>query len=145
MMSGNGLSRYNSTSSTSGIGPVRHTVSAWVRGDAHPYDGIPMDPGIMATGYGATSTIYDHSHSYDARSDPRQYCGDRRDSGYVSGFDTTRDNIYGTPSYPTMVGGSGKEQTSMYSVHDYQGLPPLRPPPPLLHTRGDGMDCRPSR
>jgi hypothetical protein len=130
MTSGNGVSRYSPAAPIGGVGPMRHSASAWVRGDARPYDGIPMDPNAMAAGYGPASSPYDRSRPYDARSDPRNYYGDRRDSGYASGYDTSRDNLYGAPGYATSgVGGGG--QTGMYSMLDYRDLPP--------HARAESM------
>jgi hypothetical protein len=123
MVGGNGVSRYSPAAPTGGVGPMRHSASAWAR-DARPYDGIPIDPSAMAAGYGAVSSGYDRPRSYDVRSDPRHYYGDRRDSGYVSGYDASRDNLYGAPGYASASGGAGGGQAGMYSVRDYRDLPP---------------------
>jgi hypothetical protein len=137
MASGNGVSRYSPAAPTGGVGPMRHSASAWVRSDARPYDGVPMDPGAMAAGYGPPSSAYDHSRPYDARSDPRNYYADRRDSGYASGYDTTRDNLYGASGYATAGVGGGGAQAGMYPVRDYRELPP--------HARADSMGYTTSR
>jgi hypothetical protein len=130
MASGNGVSRYSPAAATGGVGPMRHSASAWVRSDARPYDGIPIDPNTMAAGYGPPSSAYDRSRSYDVRSDPRSYYGDRRDSGFGSGYDAHRDNLYGAPGYPSASGGGGGA-AGVYSMRDYRDLPP--------HARADSM------
>ncbi|CAF2479247.1 unnamed protein product [Rotaria sp. Silwood2] len=136
MASGNGLSRYSPAAPTSGVGPMRHSASAWVRSDARPYDGIQMDPSAMAASYGPVSAVYDRSRSYDARSDPRNYYGDRRDSGYGSGYDASRDNLYAAQTYASM-GGNSSGQAGLYSIRDYRDLPP--------HARTDSMGYGTSR
>jgi len=136
MASGNGVSRYSPAAPTGGVGPMRHSASAWVRSDTRPYDGIPIDPNAVAAGYGPTSAAYDRSRSYDVRSDPRAYYGDRRDSAFGSGYDTSRDNLYGAPGYAHASEGGGG-QTGMYSMRDYRELPP--------HTRADSMGYGTSR
>ncbi|CAF0890397.1 unnamed protein product [Rotaria sordida] len=123
MASGNGLSRYSPAAPTSGVGPMRHSASAWVRSDARPYDGIQMDPNAMAAGYGPVSAVYDRSRPYDVRTDPRHYYEDRRDSGYGSGYDASRDNLYAAQTYASMS-GSNSGQAGMYSMRDYRDLPP---------------------
>ncbi|CAF0787080.1 unnamed protein product [Rotaria sp. Silwood1] len=130
MASGNGLSRYSPAAPTSGVGPMRHSASAWVRSDVRPYDGISMDPNAMAAGYGPVSAVYDRSRAYDARSDPRHYYGDRRDSGYGTGYDASRDNLYAAQTYASM-GGNSSGQAGMYSMRDYRDIPP--------HARTDSM------
>ncbi len=130
MASGNGVSRYSPAAPTGGVGPMRHSASAWVRSDTRPYDGIPIDPAAMAAGYGPGSSVYDRSRSYDVRSDPRSYYGDRRDSGFGSGYEASRDNLYNAPGYANASGSSGG-QAGMYSVRDYRELPP--------HARTDSM------
>lgn len=123
MATGNGLSRYNPAIPNSGVGPMRHNTSSWVRSDARPYEGIPMDPNAMAATYGSPSSFYDRSRPYDARSDPRHYYSDRRDSGYLSGYDAPRDNLYPPQSYPSMGPHSGG-QPNVYSIRDYRDVPP---------------------
>ena len=127
MSGGNGVSRYSPAAPPGGVGPMRHSASAWVRSDARPYDGIPMDPNGMTAGYGLTSSAYDRSRPYDARSDPRSYYNDQRDAGFDPGYDASRDNLYSTPGYSHAGGG----QAEMYPMRDYRELPP--------HARGDGM------
>lgn len=131
MTAGNGVSRYSPAIPPGGVGPMRHSASAWVRGDTRPYDGIPMDPNAMNAGYGPPPAGYDRPRSYDARPDPRNYYNDRSDSGYGSGYDATRDNMYGAPGYPTASSGGGNNSagggggpTGMYPVRDYPDLPP---------------------
>ncbi len=132
MASGNGVSRYNPAAPPGGVGPMRHSASAWVRSDTRPYDSIPMDPNALAAGYGSALSPYDRSRSYDVRSDPRSYYGDRRDSGFGPGYDASRDNPYVTPGYANASGGGGGGgQAGMYSMRDYRELPP--------HARADGM------
>ncbi len=128
MASGNGVSRYSPSGSTGGVGPMRHSASAWVRSDARPYDGIPIDPNAMAAGYGPASSVYDRSRSYDVRPDPRSYYGDRRDGGFGPGYEASRDNLYGAAGY---ANASGAGQAGMYSMRDYHELPP--------HARADSM------
>ncbi len=130
MAGGNGVSRYSPAASTGGVGPMRHSASAWVRSDARPYDGIPMDPNAVAAGYGPVSSAYDRSRAYDVRSDPRAYYGDRRDSGFSSGYDASRDNVYGAAGYAN-ASGSGGGQAGMYSMRDYREVP--------QHARADTM------
>jgi hypothetical protein len=123
MASGNGASRYNPAAPTGGVGPMRHSASAWIRSDTRPYDGIPMDPNAMAA-------AYDRPRPYDVRSDPRSYYGDRRDSGFGTGYDASRDNPYVAPGYAN-ADGSGGGQAGMYSMREYRELPP--------HARADSM------
>lgn len=130
MAGGNGVSRYSPAAPTGGVGPMRHSASAWVRSDARPYEGVQMDPNALATGYGPPSSAYDRSRPYDVRSDPRAYYGDRRDSGYTSGYDASRDNLYGAPGYPT-ADGSSAGQAGVYSMRDYREIP--------SHARADSM------
>lgn len=130
MTGGNGVSRYSPAAPTGGVGPMRHSASAWVRSDARPYDGIQMDPNGMTGGYGPTSSAYDRSRPYDIRSDPRAYYADRRDSGYTSGYDASRDNLYGATGYGNPTGSSGG-QAGMYSMRDYREIP--------SHHRPDSM------
>ncbi|CAF1075883.1 unnamed protein product [Adineta steineri] len=130
MSSGNGVSRYSPAAPTGGVGPMRHSASAWARGDARPYDGIPMDPSAMSAGYGPVSSTYDRQRSYDIRSDPRHYYPDRRDSGYGSGYDASRDNLYGAPGYVS-TSGSSAGQAGIYSMRDYRDLQP--------HVRADSL------
>ena len=130
MASGNGVSRYSPVAPTGGVGPMRHSASAWVRSDTRPYDGIPIDPNAMGAGYGPTPSAYDRSRPYDIRSDPRNYYGDRRDTGYGTGYDTSRDNLYGASGYVSAGVDGGGGQAGMYSMRGYRDLPP--PPPPLL-------------
>lgn len=127
MTSGNGVSRYSPAAPPGGVGPMRHSASAWVRNDARPYDGIPMDPNAMTSGYGLPSSAYDRSRPYDTRSDPRSYYNDRREVGFDPGYDTSRENLYGTPGYSHASSG----QTEMYPVRDYREVP--------SHVRGDGV------
>ncbi|CAF3817953.1 unnamed protein product [Rotaria magnacalcarata] len=135
MASGNGVSRYSPAAPNSGVGPMRHTASAWVRSDARPYDGVSMDPNALtAGGYGPP--VYDRSRPYDARSDPRNYYNDRRDSGYASGYEAQRDSLYGPPAYAGMS-ASGGGQPGMYPMRDYRELP--------THTRADSMGYGTSR
>jgi hypothetical protein len=103
MASGNGASRYNPAAPTGGVGPMRHSASAWIRSDTRPYD---------------------------VRSDPRSYYGDRRDSGFGTGYDASRDNPYVAPGYAN-ADGSGGGQAGMYSMREYRELPP--------HARADSM------
>ena len=104
---------------------MRHSASAWIRGDARPYDGISMDPAAMSAGYGPPAAAYDRARAYDARSDPRQFYGDRRDSGYASGYEVPRDNPYGAPGYAAAAGGgSSGGQEEMYPMRDYRDVPP---------------------
>jgi hypothetical protein len=131
MTSGNGVSRYSPAAPAGGVGPIRHSASAWVRGDTRPYDGISMDPNALAAGYGPASAAYDRNRSYDARSDPRNYYGDRRDSGYGSAYDAARDNVYGAQGY------ASAGQAGMFSMRDYRDLPP--------HARADNMGYGTSR
>ena len=128
MSGGNGVSRYSPAAPPGGVGPMRHSASAWVRSDARPYDGIPIDPNGMAAGYGPPTAAYDRSRPYDARADPRSYYNDRRDAGFGPGYDASRDNVYGAPGYPPASGGQGE----VYPVRDYRELAP--------HARGDEMN-----
>ena len=109
---------------------MRHTPSAWVRSDTHPYDGMTMDPNGMTAGYGPTSSVYDRARPFDARSDPRHYYSDRRDSGYTSGYDVPRDSLYAAPSYMSM-GVSSDGQPDMYPMREHREL--------LPHFRTDSM------
>lgn len=137
MASGNGVSRYSPAASHGGGGggPMRHSMSAWARNEARPYDGIPMDPNGMAAGYGPPS-LYDRSRPYESRSDPRHYYGERRDSAYTSGYDTPRDSYYPEPAYVS-AGAPGGGQPGMYSMREYHDIPP--------HSRADSMGYGPSR
>lgn len=127
MAGGNGVSRYSPAAPPGGVGPMRHSVSAYVRGDARPYDGIPIDPNVMAAGYGPPSAPYDRSRQYDTRADPRSYYGDRHDGAFGPGYDASRDNLYGASGYPSPSGG----QAGVYPMRDYRELPP--------HARADSL------
>ena len=123
MAGGNSVSRYSPAAPMGGVGPMRHSASAWARSDARPYDGIPMDPNGMGAAYGLVPSAYDRSRGYDSRSDPRSYYNDRRDSGFAPGYDATRDNLYGAPGYAN-AGGANDGQGGMYAMRDYRELPP---------------------
>ncbi|UJR33340.1 hypothetical protein I4U23_020789 [Adineta vaga] len=147
MTGGNGVSRYSPAAPPGGVGPMRHSASAWARGDARPYDGIPIDSTAIASGYGPPPAGYDRPRSYDVRSDPRNYYTDRRDSGYGSGYDASRDNMYGAAGYPNInaggiVGGGssgGDGHTGMYPVRDYRDLPPSHVRPETLNYGSNRM------
>lgn len=93
------MSRYNSGIPAGGVGPMRHSSSAWTRSDTRPYERVPINHGI-----------YDRMHPYNARPEPRRYYEDGRDSGYGTGYDA-----------PGYASGTSSEQTGL---PQYRDLPP---------------------